>query len=168
MKPQTKTNIRKLHDLRQRIWLDNIAREMPNDGTLARYIAELSVTGLMSNSTIFEHAIGSGDLYDAAIQKLAAQGRQALGRLEPRRVKARYPLPLDLMVLQPPSEHPHGLADHEFNALFTTDAIRRVPRLAGRVEAETARIDATVQRHKRHIGEHGDDMPEILNWRWPL
>jgi len=65
---------RKLHDLGQRIWLDNITREMLNNGTLARYIAELSVTGLTSNPTIFEHAIGSGDLYDEAIQKLLAQG----------------------------------------------------------------------------------------------
>ena len=68
------TNTRKLHDLGQRIWLDNITREMLQSGTLARYIAELSVTGLTSNPTIFEHAIGSGALYDEAIQKLAAKG----------------------------------------------------------------------------------------------
>ena len=74
MKPQMNTNTRKLHDLGQRIWLDNITREMLNNGTLARYIAELSVTGLTSNPTIFEHAIGSGGLYDEAIQKLAAKG----------------------------------------------------------------------------------------------
>jgi transaldolase len=67
-------NTRKLHDLGQRLWLDNITREMLNSGTLARYIAELSVTGLTSNPTIFEHAIGSGGLYDEAIQKLAAKG----------------------------------------------------------------------------------------------
>lgn len=68
------TNTRKLHDLGQRIWLDNITRAMLSNGTLARYVAELSVTGLTSNPTIFEHAIGSGDLYDGAIQKLAAKG----------------------------------------------------------------------------------------------
>jgi transaldolase len=68
------THTRKLHDLGQRIWLDNITREMLNNGTLARYIAELSVTGLTSNPTIFEQAIASGGLYDGAIQKLAAQG----------------------------------------------------------------------------------------------
>ncbi len=139
-------------------------------------------------------------------------------------IRIRFVNVVDLMVLQPPSEHPHGLADHEFDALFTTDkpvifafhgypaiihkftyrrrnhdnihvrgykeegttttpfdmvvlnnldryqlaldAIRRVPRLADRVAAETARFDATMQRHKLHIGEHGDDMPEILDWRW--
>ena len=74
MKTQVNANTRKLHDLGQRIWLDNITRKMLNDGTLARYISELSVTGLTSNPTIFEHSIGSGDLYDEAIQKLAANG----------------------------------------------------------------------------------------------
>ncbi len=131
---------------------------------------------------------------------------------------------VDLMVLHPPSEHPHGLADNEVDALFTTDkpmifafhgypaivhkltdrrrnhdnihvrgykeegstttpfdmvvlnnldryqlaldAIRRIPRLAGLVEAERARYETTMQRHKLYIGEHGDDMPEVLNWRW--
>ena len=139
-------------------------------------------------------------------------------------IRIRFVNVVDLMVLQPPSEHPHGLAEHEFDALFTTDkpvifafhgypaiihkltyrrhnhdnihvrgykeegttttpfdmvvlnnldryqlaldAIRRIPRLAGQVAAETARFDATMQRHKHYIAEHGDDMPEILNWRW--
>ena len=139
-------------------------------------------------------------------------------------IRIRFVNVVDLMVLQPPSEHPHGLADHEFDALFTEDkpvifafhgypaiihkltyrrrnhanihvrgykeegttttpfdmvvlnnldryqlaldAIRRIPRLADRVEAETARYETTMQRHKLFIGEHGDDMPEILDWRW--
>ena len=74
MKPKMNINTRQLHDVGQRIWLDNITREMLNNGSLAHYIAELSVTGLTSNPTIFEHAIGSGSVYDDAIQKLAAQG----------------------------------------------------------------------------------------------
>ncbi len=139
-------------------------------------------------------------------------------------IRIRFVNVVDLMVLQPPSEHPHGLADHEFDALFTADkpvifafhgypaiihkltyrrrnhdnfhvrgyqeegttttpfdmvvlnhldryqlaldAIRRIPRLADRVAAETARYETTLQRHKLYIGEHGDDMPEILEWRW--
>ena len=139
-------------------------------------------------------------------------------------IRIRFVNVVDLMVLQPPSEHPHGLADADFDALVTPDkpvvfafhgypaiihkltyrrrnhanihvrgyqeegttttpfdmvvlnngdrfqlaldAVRRIPRLAAQVEAETARFDATRQRHKRCIAEHGDDMPEILGWRW--
>ena len=139
-------------------------------------------------------------------------------------IRIRFVNVVDLMALQPQSEHPHGLADHEFDALFTTDkpvifafhgypamihkltyrrhnhdnihvrgykeegttttpfdmvvlnnldryqlaldAIRRIPRLADRVEAATARYWTTLERHKLYIGEHGDDMPEVRDWRW--
>ena len=131
---------------------------------------------------------------------------------------------VDLLALQPPGEHPHGLEDADFDALFTIDkpvifafhgypamihkltyrrrnhanihvrgykeegttttpfdmvvlnqldryqlaldAIRRIPRLRDRVEAETARYWTTMQRHKLYIGEHGDDLPEVRDWRW--
>src|SRR5439155_10183400 len=56
-----------LHDLGQSLWLDNITRTMLDDGTLRRYIDDLSVTGLTSNPTIFDKAIGGGDAYDEAI-----------------------------------------------------------------------------------------------------
>jgi transaldolase len=69
-------NTKKLHALGQSLWIDNITRTMLDDGTLARYIAELSVTGLTSNPTIFEHAIGTGNAYDAQIAELAAQGKR--------------------------------------------------------------------------------------------
>ena len=46
-----------LHNLGQSIWLDNITRELLDKGTLKRYIDELSVTGLTSNPTIFDHAM---------------------------------------------------------------------------------------------------------------
>ena len=59
-----------LHALGQRIWLDNITRDLLIEGTLARYIRTLSVTGLTSNPTIFERAIGTGVAYDAQIQHL--------------------------------------------------------------------------------------------------
>ena len=63
-----------LHDLGQSLWLDNITRTMLSDGTLARYIAELSVTGLTSNPTIFDKAITGGDAYDEQITELTEQG----------------------------------------------------------------------------------------------
>jgi transaldolase len=68
-------NTQKLHDLGQSLWLDNISRDLLVDGTLARYIAERSITGLTSNPTIFEKAIGAGSAYDAQIAELAHAGR---------------------------------------------------------------------------------------------
>ncbi len=62
---------RQLHDLGQRLWLDNITRELLDDGTLRRYIDELSITGLTSNPTIFDGAIGGGQAYDAGIREKA-------------------------------------------------------------------------------------------------
>ena len=133
---------------------------------------------------------------------------------------------VDLMVLQPQSEHPHGLEDQDFDELFTTDkpvifafhgypaiihtltyrrrnhdnihvrgykeegttttpfdmvvlnnldryqlaldAIRRIPRLSDQVEQATARYWTTMEQHKLYISEHGDDMPEVRDWRWSL
>lgn len=131
---------------------------------------------------------------------------------------------VDLMVLQSPSAHPHGLQDEDFDALFgcdtpvifafhgypslihtlcyrrtnhrnfhvrgyqeegttTTpfdmvvmnnldryqlclDAIERVPRLHDQREAARARYFAVIARHKAYINEHGEDLPEILEWQW--
>jgi transaldolase len=69
------TNTRKLHALGQSLWLDNISRPMLDEGTLARCITEYSVTGLTSNPTLFEHAIGKGNSYDAQIAELTRSGR---------------------------------------------------------------------------------------------
>jgi xylulose-5-phosphate/fructose-6-phosphate phosphoketolase len=131
---------------------------------------------------------------------------------------------VDLMVLQPQSEHPHGLEDLDFDGLFTLDrpvifafhgypafihkltyrrhnhdnihvrgykeegttttpfdmvvlnnldryqlaldAIVRIPRLRDQVPAATARYWDVMERHKLHIGEFGEDMPEVRDWRW--
>ncbi len=131
---------------------------------------------------------------------------------------------VDLMALQPQSQHPHGLEDQDFDELFTTDrpvifafhgypgvihkltykrrnhdnihvrgyeeegttttpfdmvvlnhldryqlaldAIRRIPRFADKVEDATARYWTIMERHKLYISEHGDDMPEVRDWRW--
>lgn len=63
-----------LHALGQSLWLDNITREMLDDGTLKRYIDTLSVTGLTSNPSIFDAAIGGTAAYDAAIREKAKTG----------------------------------------------------------------------------------------------
>jgi transaldolase len=64
-----------LHDLGQSLWLDNITRDLLDSGTLKRYIDELSVTGLTSNPTIFDHAIKNSTAYDAAIRKKLEEGK---------------------------------------------------------------------------------------------
>jgi transaldolase len=69
------TPCRTLHDLGQSLWLDNITRDLLNSGTLERYIDELSVTGLTSNPTIFDHAIGKSATYDADIASKAPRAR---------------------------------------------------------------------------------------------
>ena len=64
-----------LHNLGQSIWLDNITRDLLNSGTLKHYVTELSVTGLTSNPTIFDHAIENSPAYDAAIREKLSRGK---------------------------------------------------------------------------------------------
>jgi transaldolase len=64
-----------LHELGQSLWLDNITRNLLNTGVLRRYIDELSVTGLTSNPTIFDHAIKNSRDYDDAIKRKLAEGK---------------------------------------------------------------------------------------------
>jgi transaldolase len=66
-----------VHDLGQSLWLDNITRNLLNTGTLRRYIDNLSVTGLTSNPTIFDHAIKNSSDYDAAIRGKLKDGKSA-------------------------------------------------------------------------------------------
>jgi transaldolase len=65
----------KLHDLGQSLWLDNITRGLLTSGTLRRYIQELSVTGLTSNPTIFDHAIKNSHDYDDSIRQKLKEGK---------------------------------------------------------------------------------------------
>src|SRR6204780_3223324 len=68
-----------LHDLGQSIWLDNITRDLLDSGTLKRYINELSVTGLTSNPTIFDHAIKNSTAYEAANREKVGRGKSGEG-----------------------------------------------------------------------------------------
>jgi xylulose-5-phosphate/fructose-6-phosphate phosphoketolase len=139
-------------------------------------------------------------------------------------LKVRVINVVDLMKLQPQSEHPHGLGDKDFDALFTTDkpiifafhgypmlihrltyrrtnhknlhvrgykeegttttpfdmtvmndldrfhlvadVIDRVPKLGERAAYAKQAIRDKLLEHKQYIAEHGEDMPEIRNWRW--
>lgn len=141
-------------------------------------------------------------------------------------IRIRFVNVVDLMVLQPPSEHPHGLQDQDFDELFTTnkpvifafhgypslihkltyrrrnhdqfhvrgykdegttttpfdmvvlnnldryqlalDAILRIPRLHSHAKDAEERYWSIMERHKLYISEHGEDMPEVRDWRWSL
>nr|WP_314641674.1 phosphoketolase family protein [uncultured Pseudomonas sp.] len=131
---------------------------------------------------------------------------------------------VDLMVLQPSYQHPHGMSDSAFDELFTVDkpvifafhgypalihrllykrtnhdnfhvrgfkeegatttpfdmavinnldryqlaldVVERVPRLRDQLQTERSRYWSTMERHKLYLIEHGQDMPEVLNWQW--
>ena len=131
---------------------------------------------------------------------------------------------VDLMTLQPATEHPHGLADEDFDQIFTSDrpvifafhgyatlihrltyrrrnhnnihvrgykeegttttpfdmvvlnnmdrfqlaldAIRRIPRLKNISDKATEKFYESMQRHKIYVSEHGEDLPEVRNWKW--
>jgi xylulose-5-phosphate/fructose-6-phosphate phosphoketolase len=131
---------------------------------------------------------------------------------------------VDLMTLQPSSEHPHGLSDEEFDEIFTRDrpvifayhgypwlihrltykrlnhdnihvrgykeegttttpfdmtvlnnldryqlvfdAIQRTPRLHPLVGKALEQFEARIQKHKEYVMEHGEDLPEVRNWKW--
>ncbi len=75
MKPTQMRATQLLHNLGQSIWLDNITRDLLNSGTLRRYVNQLSVTGLTSNPTIFDHAIKNSTAYDATIREKLSKGK---------------------------------------------------------------------------------------------
>lgn len=64
-----------LHDLGQSLWLDNITRALLDSGTLARYLDELTITGLTSNPTIFDQAIKNSTDYDRDIRAKLQAGK---------------------------------------------------------------------------------------------
>ena len=70
---------KKLYDLGQSLWLDNITRDLLKSGTLRGYIDELSVTGLTSNPTIFDHAIKNSADYDTGIGQKLKEGKSGEG-----------------------------------------------------------------------------------------
>jgi xylulose-5-phosphate/fructose-6-phosphate phosphoketolase len=51
---------------------------------------------------------------------------------------------------------------------LTLDVIRRVPRLSGLVDRAQQQYSEDIQRHKLYVSEHGDDLPDIKEWRWKV
>ena len=148
----------------------------------------------------------------------------SLLRVQVPDIRIRVVNVIDLMTLQPSSEHPPGLADEDFDQIFTTDrpvifafhgyptlihrltyrrrnhdnihvrgykeegttttpfdmvvlnnmdrfqlaldAIRRIPRLKNLSDKATEKYYAELQRHKIYVSEHGEDLPEVKNWKW--
>ena len=81
--PRAGTNrLRAIEALGQSIWLDNLTRALLEDGELERLIAEDGVSGVTTNPTIFEKAIGHSDRYDDAISELVRDTREAQGLFE--------------------------------------------------------------------------------------
>ena len=68
------SSIEQLRKVGQSIWIDNITRDLLDDGTIGRYIVEWGVTGLTSNPSIFEKAVANSSAYDAALRASVAHG----------------------------------------------------------------------------------------------
>src|SRR3954447_7734633 len=72
-------HLREIEALGQSIWLDNISRQLLDGGTLKQLIDEDGISGVTSNPTIFEKAIGNSDRYDDALAAAASDGLDARG-----------------------------------------------------------------------------------------
>ena len=83
--------LRTLQEYGQSVWLDFVSRELLQTGRLARLIAEDGLTGVTSNPSIFEKAIGHGDDYDALIARAQQRRRSRSGRLVRGARGARHP-----------------------------------------------------------------------------
>ncbi|MEO5962416.1 MAG: transaldolase [Thermomonas sp.] len=68
-------HLQSLRTMGQSLWLDNITREILDNGTMQRYIDDFAITGLTSNPTIFDQAIGNSSAYDAGIREKSAAGK---------------------------------------------------------------------------------------------
>src|SRR4051812_37681465 len=70
-------HLREIEALGQSIWLDNISRQLLDGGTLKRLVEDDGISGVTSNPTIFEKAIGGSDRYDEALKEAANAGLDA-------------------------------------------------------------------------------------------
>lgn len=137
-------NVRALHDLGQRIWLDNIDSRLLNTGRLTRLIDELCVTGLTSNPTIFERAMVGNASYGQSLRNLRAEGlssEEALFEVEVRDVL----LAADLFrPMHDASDALDGWVSLEVSPLLANDAAGTA-KAATRLHARAARPNIFVK-----------------------
>ncbi len=137
-------NLQQLRDTGQSIWLDNITRGLLDSGTLARYIREYGLTGLTSNPTIFDEAIGGGGDYDAGIRAKQDAGLEGEAlfielALEDLRRAA------DLFL--PAHQASHGLdgwVSMEVSPLLASDTAGSI-QAASQIHAQAARVNLFVK-----------------------
>ena len=65
--------LREIEALGQSIWIDNLNRDLLDEGTMARLIEEDGISGVTSNPTIFEKGMGGSDRYDDAFREVAEE-----------------------------------------------------------------------------------------------
>ena len=70
------SNLHKLSQLGQSVWIDFLSRQMLRSGKLARMMEEDAVVGVTSNPTIFQKAISEGDAYDEQLKELLDEGTE--------------------------------------------------------------------------------------------
>ena len=131
-------NLQRLQAVGQSLWLDNISCEMLGNGTLSRYISELSITGLTSNPTIFEHAIGTGGFYDAQVAELARQGQSGEELLFSLALKDLVQAADLFRPIHDATDGVDGWVSLEVSPLIVNDALETI-QAAARLHATAAR-----------------------------
>ncbi len=144
---------RQLHKLGQSLWLDNISRELLDDGTLRHYIEAFSITGLTSNPSIFEDAIARGHAYDESIRAKAQVGKSGEAlftelALEDLCRAADLFLPLFEL-----SGHVDGWVSMEVSPLLANDAPGSIA-AAQRIHQQAARPNLFVKIPGTRAGLH--------------
>jgi transaldolase len=62
--------LRDIEALGQAVWIDNINRELLDEGILRRLVDEDGISGVTSNPTIFEKAMGHSERYDEGFKRV--------------------------------------------------------------------------------------------------
>jgi transaldolase len=135
---------RQLHKLGQSLWLDNITREILDNGTLRHYIEDFSITGLTSNPSTFEAAIARGDSYDAAIREKARAGKSGEELFNELALEDLCRAADLFLPLYEASRHIDGWVSMEISPLLAHDALGSIA-AARRIHAQAARPNLFVK-----------------------